>query len=363
MALFSRRPADPPSDDEGADATPGAPAGAPAGAPDAAPEPEAQPADPPSTTDADAAASVGISVSTYRGLGARTPASESPTGTAPTEAAPTGAAFRRPPAERPSDETVPGLRDNVLLRETLSRLSDPPAPEDVLDVARQLMQGHLFLRIKGDAQSLIAAGKPLPLGSATIGDRRFALAYASGGALAASIRQDGDADTSAMAQPVLVVLRHMLAGSADGLVIDPASRPGRVILPRDLVERLVAGADEQLTLKTLLAGERTDATATELVDALTRVRVWAAVNRAEEGGPLGIAEGRSEDGSRYLELYSHPVEVVAMGRGDQPAPLTPAQVAAALATDTGLSGVLIDPRGPWARLSRAELAPLIATHS
>lgn len=358
MALFSRRPAGPPSDDADA-ATPAAPADGNA----AAPEPEAQPADPTSATDADAAASVGISVSTYRGLGARTPAAESPATPTTPDGAATGAAFRRPGAQRPSDETVPGLRDNVLLRETLSRLSDAPAPEDVLDVARQLMQGHLFLRIKGDAQSLIAAGKPLPLGSATIGDRRFALAYASGGALAASIRQDGDSDTSAMAQPVLVVLRHMLGGTADGLVIDPASRPGRVILPRDLVERLVAGADDQLTLKTLLAGERTDATAADLVDALTRVRVWAAVNRAEEGAPLGIAEGRSEDGSRYLELYSHPVEVVAMGRGDQPAPLTPAQVAAALATDTGLSGVLIDPRGPWARLSRAELAPLIATAS
>jgi hypothetical protein len=358
MALFSRRPADPPSDDEGDDATAGALAGAPAGRSEAAPEPEAQPTDP-STTDADAAASVGISVSTYRGLGARTPDAESPT----TPSATDGAAFRRPAAQRPSDETVPGLRDNVLLRERLALLPETPTPQDVLDVARQVMQGHLFLRIKGDAQALIAAGKPLPLGSATIGDRKFALAYASGGALAASIRQDGDADTSAMAQPVLVVLRHMLAGTADGLVIDPASRPGRLILPRDVIESLVAGADEQLTLKTLLAGERTDATAAELVEALTRVRVWAAVNRAEEGGPLGIAEGRSEDGSRYLELYSHPIEVVAMGRGDQPAPLTPAQVAAALATDTGLSGVLIDPRGPWARLSRAELAPLIATAS
>jgi hypothetical protein len=355
MALFSRRPADPPSDDEGDDAT----AGAPAGRSEAAPEPEAQPADPPSTTDADAAASVGISVSTYRGLGARTPDAQSPAAPSATG----GAAFRRPAAQRPADETVPGLRDNVLLRERLALLPETPTPQDVLDVARQVMQGHLFLRIKGDAQALIAAGKPLPLGSATIGDRKFALAYASGGALAESIRQDGDADTSAMAQPVLVVLRHMLAGTADGLVIDPASRPGRLILPRDVIESLVAGADEQLTLKTLLAGERTEAMAAELVDALTRVRVWAAVNRAEEGGPLGIAEGRSEDGSRYLELYSHPVEVVAMGRGDQPAPLTPAQVAAALATDTGLSGVLIDPRGPWARLSRAELAPLIATAS
>lgn len=354
MALFSRRPKDAPESDAPEQAV-AAVVEPPVAEPLAAP---AQPEEPTEVTDTlsaeDAAASVGISVSSFRGLGAQT--------AQPAPVPPTSTAFRRDvkAAARPVEETVPGLRDNVLLRETLAKLPEAPTPQDVMEVARQLLQGHVFLRIKGDAQALIAAGKELPLAAATIGDRRFAIAYSSGAALAASIRQDGDADTSAMGQPVLVVLKHMLAGTAEGLVIDPASQPGRAILPRDLVERLVQAADDQLALKSLLAGERTEQTAAALADALTRVRVWAAVNRSEEGAPLGIAEGRSEDGSRYLEIYSHPIEVVAMGRGDQPAPLTPAQIAAALKADDGLSGVIIDSRGPWARLTRAELGPVIA---
>ena len=68
-------------------------------------------------------------------------------------------------AEAPAaTETVPGLRDNVLLREALAALPATPDAADLLDVARQLLQGHLFLRVKGDARALLAEGKDLPLG-------------------------------------------------------------------------------------------------------------------------------------------------------------------------------------------------------
>ena len=303
-----------------------------------------------------AAASVSISVSSYSGLGATPPA-------APQAATPKlqprksgRAATKVAPQET---ETVAGLRDNVLVREALARVADGTAPQALLDVARQMLQGHLFLRVKGDARALLAEGRELPLAVIKADGRQFALAYSSGAALQASVRADGDLDTSAMGQPVLAVIRHVLAGPYDGLIIDQASAPARAVLPRPLLEKVIEKVDEQLTVKTLLAGERTDATTAAIADALTRVPLWVAVGKVEDGRP-GLAEGRTEDGSRYLEVYSHPLEVAVMGRGDQAAPISGAQLAGALESDEGLSGVLVDPAGPWIRLTRDDLAPVFA---
>ena len=40
--------------------------------------------------------------------------------------------------------------------------------------------------------------------------------------------------------------------------------------------------------------------------------------------------------------------------------MTAPQLAAALRADAELGGVIVDPGGPWIRLSRADLAPLLA---
>lgn len=337
MALFSRRPtgpSDPPP--EPVDDGQNAPA-------------ETEDTPPPSTP----VASVPISVSSYGGLGATSPSTPQlqprRTARAATKTAPT------------ETETVAGLRDNVLVREALARMGDGTAPQALLDVARQLLQGHLFLRVKGDARTLLAEGRELPLAVIKVDDeRQFALAYSSGAALQASVRADGDVDTSAMGQPVLAVLRHVLAGPYQGLIIDQSSAPARAVLPRPLLEKVMEKVDDDLTVKTLLAGERTDDTAAAVAEALTRVPLWVAVGKLDDGRP-GLAEGRAEDGSRYLEVYSHPVEVAVMGRGDQAAPLTGPQLARALDGDAELSGVIVDPAGPWIRLSRDELAPVFAT--
>ncbi|MDN3495831.1 SseB family protein [Planococcus sp. APC 4015] len=326
MALFSRRPQ--PTPDE----------------PDAPSEPvtpDVPVAEPP----AEATASVGISVSSFQGLGS-----------GPAQAAPAPAA----PAAPPVLETVPGLRDNVVLREALAGMPENPSPQQLLDLSRQVLQGHLFLRVKGDARALIAEGKELPLAVAAIGDRRFALAYSSGAALQASIRADGDATTSALGQPSITVLRHVRDGALEGLIIDPASAPARAILPRALIERMLSAGDETLAVKTLLSQGRTEAIPAAVADALTRAPLWVAVNNPVEGAPAGIAESRSQDGGRYLELFTHPLEIAAMARADRAAPITGAQLATALRADPGISGVLIDPRGPWIRLNREELAPVLA---
>jgi SseB protein N-terminal domain len=345
MALFSRRPKDRRAKDE------------PTPEPEATSQPEEITEDP---TPPDVPATMNISVSSYQGLGSQ-PVTPPPTPEPdqPSTLAPRRGGDARAETAPQTVETIGGLRDNVVLREALAAVSKPAAAEEILDVARQLMQGHLFLRVKGDARALLAEGKPLPLGVASMNDKQYVLAYSSGAALRASVVADNDSDTSAMGQPVASVIRHVLAGPYAGLILDNSSAPARAILPRDLLQKMLDQADETLELKSLLAGERTDGSASAVAEALTRVKLWVAVNRSAEGR-LGVAEARTTDGGRLIEVYSHPLEVSTMRRGDQPAPMTAVQLAAALRADEGIGGIIVDPAGPWIRLSREDLAPLLA---
>ena len=354
MALFSRgkRDRDKPADTDversaeqpaaTGSAVPEAPVAEPAAAPHETPAGVSE-----EGTDAAAEASVGISVSSFRGVGAAPPPPTSPA---------RGARSTAPPAT----ETMPGLRDNVLLEQALGALEENPTPQQILGVARQLLQGQLFLRVQGDARTLLSEGKPLPLAIVSLNDENFVVAYSGGKSLAASLRSDGNTETSVMAQASIAVIRHVLAGPYAGIALDPASMPARAVLRRDMLERMVDGIDPKLELKALLAGERSQATAPAVVQALAHVPIWVAVSRAGEEGKFGVAEARTNDGERFLEIFSHPLEVVALGRGDQPAPMTAEQLGKALRSDTGLTGVVLDPAGPWIRLSRAELGAVIS---
>ena len=82
------------------------------------------------------------------------------------------------------------------------------------------------------------------------------------------------------------------------------------------------------------------------------------LGRQRRGSPAHFDQ--SPDGSRLLEIYSHPLEVAAMRREDRAAPLTSAQLGVALRGNEELSGVIVDPRGPWIKLTREELAPVIS---
>ncbi|HET8926392.1 MAG TPA: SseB family protein [Microbacterium sp.] len=302
--------------------------------------------------------SVGISVSSFGGLG--TPG---PTRPAVEPGAPQPV-LRGPEFAPPQSETVKGLRDNALLRDALASLDENPEPVQLLRVARQVLQNHLFLRVKGDARSLLGEGKNLPLAVVRKDDQRWVMAYSSGVALQHAFQQDGDADTSAMGQPVLSVLSHVLAGEYTGIMIDPASSPARLVLPRDMIQRMVEQADPKLQLKTLLAGARTPQTVAEIAQAMTQAPMYVAVNKSQPdpsgSDRLGVAEARDADGNRILELYSHPLEVVAMGRSDQPLPFTAQQLGEALAGHEQLRGVVLDAAGPWIQLTRDDLAPVIA---
>lgn len=369
MALFSRRKKSDSDDVASGDAS--------ISRPDTAIEPGEQPVDPAGPSDAapatptdtagddaapasaEATPTVGISMSSFRGVGA------APETAAEASAPPVAA---RPSARQPGEmvapeapETMPGLRDNVLLANALAEITGVAEPAQLLNVARQLLQGHVFLRVKGDARALMAEGKDLPLAVANNGDEQLVIGYSGGTALRASVEADGDRDTSAMAQPVLALLRHIIDGPYGGVVLNPAAAEGRAVLPKALLERMVAEVDPQLRIKTALCEARTESTASTVVDAIVAdAPMWIAVNQTEEGGPMGVAESRSATGERFLEVFSHPLELLALGRGDQPLPIRTAQLSKALATDDGLTGILIDPAGPWIRLGRDELAPVIA---
>ncbi|WP_375385414.1 SseB family protein [uncultured Microbacterium sp.] len=303
---------------------------------------------------------VGISMATFQGVGeAPTPRVEEPVPPARVQSpAPVQSPAR---AEAPAaSETIPGLRDNVLLREAVATLPENPEPRDLLNVVRQLLQGNVFLRVKGDARSLLSAGRELPLAVAGQGDAQFVLTYSSGAAMRDSLRADGDTDTSAVGQSSLAVIRLVLAGTYAGLIVDPASTPAPIMLPRALLQHAVDDGDENAAIKTLLSAPRTDATAHQVVDAMIGAPLWIAANRAGDGQPMGIAESRTPDGDRFIEVFSQPLEVLALGRGDSPVPVKAAQLGAALAADEAITGLLFDPGGPWLRVVRAELMPVIA---
>ncbi len=336
MALFSRRSA-PASADAAADPADTPLADEPSVPEGAAPASTVEPETPAPETDP----VVGISVSAFQGLGSTS-------------------APARPAADPvPSAAPIPGVPDNMPVRAALASLPAEPQPAQLLNVARQMLQGQLFLRVKGDAKQLLATGANIPLAISTIGDKQYVLVFSGGPALRASLAADDARDTSAMAQPAQAVLRFVANGPYAGIILDPASAPARAVLSRELIAQLLEQADPEFTLKRILAGPRDETTPSQFVSAMSTARLWIATNHPEGSDQMGVAEARTQDGDRLIEVFTHPVEIAALGRGDRPAPVTAAQVGAALAADADLSGLLVDPAGPWIRLSRDDLADLI----
>jgi hypothetical protein len=349
MALFSRRPKNS-DDDPAASASAAAAQDADAAAGTDAPE-----------SPAESVPHVNISVSTFGRSAPETPApsADATGGKGPAPALSRPAHLASPAAEASTRlETVPGLRDNVLLRDALAALPTQAQPTEMINVARQLLQGHVYIRVQGDARELLSQGKSLPTSMVTFKDEKYMLVYSGGAALQNAIKADGDAGTSALAQPVLGLLQQVVAGSMGGVAVDHASRPGSALLPKQLIEKALADLDPALRIKTLLAAPRTPETAGEVAEALTAAPLWIAARRSDEG-QVGIAELRTPDGTRLLEVFSHPLELLALGRGDQPVKVDAAQLAKALRSDTGLNGVVVDPAGPWIRLTRDQLHPLL----
>lgn len=368
MALFSRRKK---SVDDAVSAPP-------AEEPTHEAEPEAPEAP------AESVPAVNISVQAFRGVGAdagpevhlpsetessaaATPAADAVPADAPTAAAPSEQAEqavpRLPlaPALPPEQtHTVDGLIDNVLLRVALAEVQAGADNSTLLGVMRQSLQGHLFLRVHGDAREQIAEGKPLSVGVIRDGERSFMLAYSSGAALQASIEGAEDAAaTSAIAQPTTSVYQQVIAGGFTGIIIDNSSAPHRVVFPTELLQKALEQGDAEMSVKTLLAAPRDEQTPVRIAEAVAKKRTWVAINDGGNGQPVGIAEARTTDGRRFLQIFSHPLEIVALGRNDKPMPFEPEQLAKVLSDHDEIAGVLVDVAGPSIAIERADLSAVL----
>ena len=332
------------------------------------------------TTDqpeSEAAPTVGISVQAFRGVGAEagpevTLPSTEPAAPRPQVQASVPSASTAPaaPAKRTlplaaalppeQTETVAGMKDNVLLREALAELAEGATNEQLLGVLRQALQGHLYLRVNGDARTQIAEGNPLSIAVVRDEDRSFMLAFSNAASVRDSVQRETDPTaTSAVAQPVTSVIQQVVAGEFTGLIIDNASGVHRAVFPTEVLKKALDQADPDLTIKTLLSGPREADTAVKVGEALAKTKAWVAVNDGTSSGQVGIAEAQTPDGKRFLQLFSHPLEVVALGRGDRPMPFTPEQLAKVLSTHPEMAGILVDAAGPSIIVERDALAPVL----
>ena len=322
---------------------------------------------------------IGISVQAFRGVGADAgPAVALPDPDAPAPAA-RPAAASKPAAQAPEPvapvkralplaaalppeptESVPGMKDNVLLRTALTELEEGATNEQLIGVLRQMMQGHLYLRVHGDARNQITEGKPLSIAVVRDGERAFMLAFSSAVAVRDSVQRETEPTaTSAVAQPVTAVLQQIVTGQFAGLIIDNASGVHRAVFPTEVLSKALEQADEKMTIKMLLSAPRGEDTAKKVGEALATTDVWVAVNDGSGAGAVGIAEAQTPDGKRYLQLFSHPLEIVALGRGDKPLPFGPDRLAKVLKTHDAISGVIVDPAGPSIIVGRDALAPVM----
>ncbi|WP_144795877.1 SseB family protein [Microbacterium paludicola] len=361
MALFSRR--------KKTDETPDETQTPPADAPDQATAEDA------SATEA--VPQIGISVQAFRGVGAEAgPEVSLPDPNAAPAlaraAAPKAASAPRPqtaqkrvlplaPALPPAPtESVPGMKDNTLLRAALAEIEQGATNEQLIGVLRQMMQNHLYLRVHGDARAQLAEGKPLSIAVVRDGERSYMLAFSSAEAVRESVQRESEPSaTSAIAQPVTAVLQQLIAGDFAGLILDNASGVHRAVFPVEVLTKALEQADPNMTIKTLLAAPREEDTMQRVGDALATTKMWVAVNDGSGNGQVGIAEAQTADGRRFLQLFSHPLEIVALGRGDKPLPFEPDQLAKVLAGHDTLAGVIVDSAGPSIVVERAALGAVM----
>ncbi|CAN7241860.1 SseB family protein [Microbacterium foliorum] len=322
---------------------------------------------------------IGISVQAFRGVGAQAgpevelpdpdaaPAASAPNAS-PAPAAPAPAPVAEPERKLPlapalppeQTETVAGMKDNVLLRESLKEVEQGATNEQLLGVLRQALQGHMYIRVNGDARAQISEGKPLAVAVVRDGERQFMLAFSSAAAVRDSVQLEKDPTaTSAVAQPVTSVLQQVVSGDFAGLIVDNASAPHRVVFPTELLQKALEQADVDMTVKSLIAAPREQDSAFKVGEALATKRMWVAVNEGNPGGQVGIAEAQTPDGKRFLQLFSHPLEVLALGRGDRPLPFEPLQLAKILSSHVDMAGVIIDPAGPSIVVEREALTSVL----
>jgi len=267
------------------------------------------------------------------------------------------------PAAAPAPAPAPVEPDsNVDLAQALTALAEGGDERAMMHVLRQSIQGKLLLStsLDGVSEEDKAAGR-VPLGVHRDPDGAvYLLAFTSPRELEKTRTAEGP--VSGVAVDAVWALRQATGDGYAGIVLNPADGKASAVVPKTLIVRLFGDGRNNDAAKQALAQPREADALQRLVAALAAHGGFVA-GRAEvdEDGnrkTVGIAETRLGE-RRLLEVFTSPIEIAALGRGDDAYPVTAAELAAALRSDEGITGIIVNPAAPWLDVDRAQLAPLL----
>ncbi|WP_168223411.1 SseB family protein [Plantibacter sp. M259] len=267
------------------------------------------------------------------------------------------------PAASPAPAPAPVEPDsNVDLAQALTALAEGGDERAMMHVLRQSIQGKLLLStsLDGVSEEDKAAGR-IPLGVHRDPEGAvYLLAFTSSRELEKTRTADGP--VTGVAVDAVWALRQATGDGYAGIVLNPADGKASAVVPKTLIVRLFGDGRNNDLAKQALAQPREPDALQRLVAALAAHGGFVA-GRAEvdEDGnrkTVGIAETRLGE-RRLLEVFTSPIEIAALGRGDDAYPVTAAELAAALRSDEGITGIIVNPAAPWLDVNRAQLAPLL----
>lgn len=264
------------------------------------------------------------------------------------------------PPQAPAAPVEPD--SNVDLAQALTALAEGGDERAMMHVLRQSIQGKLLLStsLDGVSDEDKAAGR-IPLGVHRDAEGAvFLLAFTSSRELEKTRTADGP--VTGVAVDAVWALRQASGEGYAGIVLNPADGKASAVVPKTLIVRLFGDGRNNDLAKQALAQPREPDALQQLVAALAAHGGFVA-GRAEvdEDGnrkTVGIAETRLGE-RRLLEVFTSPIEIAALGRGDDAYPVTAAELAAALRSDEGITGIIVNPAAPWLDVDRAQLAPLL----
>lgn len=253
------------------------------------------------------------------------------------------------------------MADNFVLRAALTEVTATPTRAQLVAVCRQLLQGDLILTANGDFLDQFIRRDNPHIGLVVEGGRKLLAAFSTQETFDQLRASQGNPhETYSVTKKAAEVLDQVISGGFDGLVVDQASAPHRVSIPTQVIQSLLAEAEPNFTIKTLLAAPRDAETIASLVEALTTTNTWAGGHESD-AGQIALAQIENPDGSgNYLLLFSHPWEVTVLGNSDRPLVMAPKDLARTLAAQPEIAGVIIDPAGPSIAVSRKALERVVA---
>lgn len=224
------------------------------------------------------------------------------------------------------------------------------------DVLRRAASGDLLLDISGstfaDPEQPFQGGDTLAIASIVDNaGKRLLCAFTDNDRLTAAVQ----GPPRSLGQPAIATLEQAIRDH-EGIVLDPG-HPAQFIAYTNEVQRA-------LGLDTAAAGRLADSLVRQsrpypefLADlAASPVYIAVDVQRAPDGTPTGmsVVTARGAGDSAHSAVFTSPAEVWAWSPGSDAHPTRLANVAS-VALQEGHAGVIVNPLGPSATLSAAEL--------